>query len=303
MDLLADIEAELASRFGSTFSITSSASSAAAAAQPAAASEKARVCDAASAVAVESDAASNNENTSPQNNSILAAESEQAPSSPVRKPRKPVESLDPTTGRRPAIGTLQATSPASPTRKGPRGIPQVTSPAAFESGVPISQKVLLACLNNCPAELAVLLQVKTISQNTLDESLRISAAFGHTKCALLLVQRGSNTNSRADDNSTVLHFACRKADVELVQAVLQHDADVGARDDDYVTPLDIAAEQGLERIVALLLDRAIEVAKHSKPPLSASDLILAESRAKNCYFYQCAEAIGNARRTLYPVKS
>ena len=51
-------------------------------------------------------------------------------------------------------------------------------------------------------------------------------------------------------NDKKLHSACREGNISLVQKlVLEHKADVNARDDDNKTPLNVAALYGNEEVV------------------------------------------------------
>lgn len=84
----------------------------------------------------------------------------------------------------------------------------------------------------------------------------------------LLIQHGADVTARDDTHSTPLHLAASKGCAETVDVLIQHGSDVNAKDVNLSTPLHLAASSHLKlegTIVRLLLLRgANAVAKDSE---------------------------------------
>jgi ankyrin repeat protein/tetratricopeptide (TPR) repeat protein len=61
-----------------------------------------------------------------------------------------------------------------------------------------------------------------------------------TACAEALLAGGAKVNAGAPDGSTALHIAVKKGSKEIIALLLEHKADVNARDNQGLTPLDYA---------------------------------------------------------------
>ena len=77
----------------------------------------------------------------------------------------------------------------------------------------------------------------TTTQDHGGSPLHLASAHNHFKTMQLLIQHGADVNARDNGNSTPLHLASRWGVVESVQLLVQHGADVNARDEDDSTPL------------------------------------------------------------------
>ena len=81
---------------------------------------------------------------------------------------------------------------------------------------------------------------------------------GHDQVVRLLLQRGSaNPNVLDADGRTALHRSAYWGDVEIVQALLDHGADISLLDPDDKTALQLACEQGHLSAIYLLLQKGM----------------------------------------------
>lgn len=79
------------------------------------------------------------------------------------------------------------------------------------------------------------------------------AAFKHNKAAVLaLLFKGAQVNRQG---WTPLHFAAAAGDLEIMDILLQHQAEINALAPGDLTPLMLAAREGMEDTVKLLLQR------------------------------------------------
>ena len=88
----------------------------------------------------------------------------------------------------------------------------------------------------------------TTAQDQGGSPLHLASAYNHFKTMQLLIQHGADVNARDNGNSTPLHLASRWGGVESVQLLVQHGADVNARDEDDSTPLHLVFKVSAETI-------------------------------------------------------
>jgi ankyrin repeat protein len=69
-----------------------------------------------------------------------------------------------------------------------------------------------------------------------------------------LLQRNAAVNARDNDGKTALTYAVMAQRIDLVQQLLVSSADVGSSDNENQTPLMYAAAAGAEQMVQILLD-------------------------------------------------
>jgi ankyrin repeat protein len=93
------------------------------------------------------------------------------------------------------------------------------------------------------------------------QPLGLASFFGHAKVAESLFSNGAEVNSPSKNPQKVmpLHSAVARRDLEITQALLNHGAEVNARQGGGFTPLHGAAKNGDSAIVELLLAHGAEV--------------------------------------------
>ena len=79
-----------------------------------------------------------------------------------------------------------------------------------------------------------------------------NVALSRSKVARLLLEHGADVNARENDHSTPLHVAARNGRVEVVRVLLEHGANVAAEGEDGKTAFQFASEIGHEEIAKLL---------------------------------------------------
>jgi hypothetical protein len=77
----------------------------------------------------------------------------------------------------------------------------------------------------------------TTAQDHGGSPLHLASANNHFKTMQLLIQHGADVNARDNGSSTPLHLASRWGGAESVQLLILHGADVNARDEEDSTPL------------------------------------------------------------------
>lgn len=81
--------------------------------------------------------------------------------------------------------------------------------------------------------------------------------------AEVLLEHGANVNARDGFGRTLLHAAAADGDLDAIELLLSHGAAIAARDDRGVTPLQVAADKGNAAIVRLLTARGAGVTSDS----------------------------------------
>ncbi|KEI34910.1 hypothetical protein FRA_44c12070 [Francisella sp. W12-1067] len=98
--------------------------------------------------------------------------------------------------------------------------------------------------------------IETITKNPSwkdSELLYVACQGGHTDIVNLLLQNNANPNQLTPDGSSPLHVACEQGYTEIVNLLLQNNANPAKLKADSSSPLYIACEQGYIEIVNLLL--------------------------------------------------
>jgi uncharacterized protein len=95
--------------------------------------------------------------------------------------------------------------------------------------------------------------LNSASHNNLQATpLQSASAAGHTKIAIMLLNKGANPNCREQGGYTPLHAASQIGDIEIVRALLFNGADPNAKSKDGKTPLDLASNAGHTEVADLL---------------------------------------------------
>ena len=79
------------------------------------------------------------------------------------------------------------------------------------------------------------------------------------EAVLFLLDHGADVSARDNDNKAPLHVAAEDGHKEAVDLLIERGADVSARDNDNRTPLHVAAMSGHEEVVDLLIRRGADV--------------------------------------------
>ena len=140
----------------------------------------------------------------------------------------------------------------------------------------LSTPILLAAVNGYLEVVRMLLE-HGVDINAASKrghtSLRQATCFGHVEIVRLLLQHGADTDARDQDHSTPLHVASSPTELEVARRtlvynpelesrreleaarlLLEHDAEVDAKNKTGRTPLHLASLDGYTEAVRLLLD-------------------------------------------------
>ncbi len=88
--------------------------------------------------------------------------------------------------------------------------------------------------------------------------LQYACLHGHTQAVRLLLNHGAEMNARNGSGVTPLYVACECGHTELVEALLERGTDVNARDNFGATPLHLAGKTGNRNMIKLLLDHGAD---------------------------------------------
>lgn len=84
------------------------------------------------------------------------------------------------------------------------------------------------------------------------QPLHSAAATRQLECARLLVEHGADVNARQSGGYTPLHEAAANGHVDLARLLVDAGADPAVRKDDGQTPAEVAAERGHEAVLDVL---------------------------------------------------
>mgnify|MGYP001064038636 CR=1 FL=1 len=88
----------------------------------------------------------------------------------------------------------------------------------------------------------------------LMDKLYQAAQSGNLNLIKISLKRTININMPNSQNWTLLHFACFGRQQEIVQFLIDKQANLNARTSDGVTPLHLAAQVGNEFLIAILIE-------------------------------------------------
>src|SRR3989338_4389561 len=83
--------------------------------------------------------------------------------------------------------------------------------------------------------------------------LHRASAIGASQVVKFLLEHNADVDARESDQWTPLHLAAQNGHLDVAQLLLAHNADVDARDPNQWTPLHLAAYQGHLDVAQLLL--------------------------------------------------
>jgi len=115
----------------------------------------------------------------------------------------------------------------------------------------------LACFFNHPALAEALIaygsEVGARSKNPMQNTALHAAAAGRSgESARILIEHGADVNARQHGGWTTLHAAAQNGDVELARLLIASGAEVNARADNQQNALDLALTKGHQAMVDLL---------------------------------------------------
>ena len=87
----------------------------------------------------------------------------------------------------------------------------------------------------------------------------------HQLVARVLVDHGADVNARDEDSLTLLHLAVIDGRVDLIPLLIEHGADAGAKDKGGLSPLDMAVDDGQIDLARVLVVNATAQVCDSAP--------------------------------------
>jgi ankyrin repeat protein len=135
-----------------------------------------------------------------------------------------------------------------------RGLdPNLHEPERGETGL------IVAMRHDANRVFAILLQHPRIdleAQSANGSTALMMAAFKHNKAAVAaMIAKGAQVNRKG---WTALHFAAAAGDLEIMNMLLEHHAYIDAGSPSGLTPLMLAAREGMEDAVKLLLEQGAD---------------------------------------------
>jgi ankyrin repeat protein len=94
-----------------------------------------------------------------------------------------------------------------------------------------------------------------------DEStpLHMASTYGHVEVARVLVEHGADMAARNDEGYSPLHVASKNGHVDVARFLVEHGADMLARDNGDGTPLHVASIPGCVEVARLLVEYGADV--------------------------------------------
>jgi ankyrin repeat protein len=91
--------------------------------------------------------------------------------------------------------------------------------------------------------------------------LGLASFFGHLSVVKLLLDKGANPNIASNNQFKVapIHSACAISQFDIAELLIEHGADVNAKQMQGVTPLHSAAHNGQTKLSKLLIDNGADV--------------------------------------------
>uniref|UniRef100_A0A8C1YMT1 Poly [ADP-ribose] polymerase n=1 Tax=Cyprinus carpio TaxID=7962 RepID=A0A8C1YMT1_CYPCA len=125
--------------------------------------------------------------------------------------------------------------------------------------------------------------------------LHFAAGFGRRDVVDYLLQHGANVHARDDGGLISLHNACSFGHAEVVNLLLQHGADANSRDNWNYTPLHEAATKGKIDVCIVLLQHGAEPTIRNTDGRTALDLAEPSTKAVLTGDYRKDELLESAR--------
>uniref|UniRef100_A0A8C2L1E5 Poly [ADP-ribose] polymerase n=1 Tax=Cyprinus carpio TaxID=7962 RepID=A0A8C2L1E5_CYPCA len=125
--------------------------------------------------------------------------------------------------------------------------------------------------------------------------LHFAAGFGRRDVVDYLLQHGANVHARDDGGLISLHNACSFGHAEVVNLLLQHGADANSRDNWNYTPLHEAATKGKIDVCIVLLQHGAEPTIRNTDGRTALDLAEPSTKAVLSGDYRKDELLESAR--------
>lgn len=134
--------------------------------------------------------------------------------------------------------------------------PNIREPERGETGLIVALRYdAMQTFHVLLAQPAIALEARAANGNTA----LMMAAFRQNKDAMLaLLGKGAHVNQ---DGWTALHYAAAAGSTELVNLLLEHQALIDAESPGGMTPLMLAAREGQEAVVNLLLGRGADASR------------------------------------------
>ena len=101
--------------------------------------------------------------------------------------------------------------------------------------------------------------------------LMVAAMQGRRDIALELLQAGIDPNLLNDDGNNALWFACYRADLALIQLLIDHDIDLDNQNDNGATCLIYAASAGKDEVVRTLVEASADLSPTTHDGFNALD--------------------------------
>src|SRR3990172_415278 len=115
-------------------------------------------------------------------------------------------------------------------------------------------------------------EMKRNAHQPIETTLQRLAGEGNNLLINILLDHGADIEARDNNDFTSLHYAVSNGHQATVAFLLDHGANIEAQGNRDHTPLHIAAANGHQAIVALLLDRGAAIGNNGRTPLHLAAL-------------------------------